>query len=568
MQARDQAEAFAASINPALLATKADISDEIARIVGSSPETLNALDELAAALGNDPNFATTVTNQIAQKAALVHGHGIADIVGLQTALDGKQPVGSYVTASGFTWGNLPGKPETFKPAAHYHLISDVAGLQAALDAKQPAGSYLPTTGGVLTGPLTINDPYLGVLVLKGQSSGQTEYQVRQGVIGGSVGGFSIYEVATGQNRIAIRPDGVVFINGRDVLGEMDSKSWLAIPDTRDANASPTDLAGHAVRFDFKRASVVGNPPVAAAQQPSYAHIMSVTGWNGYEPSGGLPAQLSFGDGLAIRAATSPTAWGPWRTVWHNGNLPNPLRMGEGGRPFSYDNGGGAAYIQGDTGGWSIGYKIKDSSGANRGGFGALGSDKTLTNYWIGANYDDPGALRVYPNGDVAAGGAVTAGPGGFLQATFTRDARNPIWRFGNAEAWGISYFQGAAGLGGWDTVGFHFGNPTADASVLSVSQSGDVRVKGRLTATGAITGQFLGATGITIGPQNTSWLHFMGDGRPFYFSHAVHVDGPIVRYGKGAVLHHADPTLSSGQIFVSATQPSGMAPGDLWLKPL
>lgn len=39
-----------------------------AGIVGSAPETLNALNELAAALGNDPNFATTVTTQLGKKA--------------------------------------------------------------------------------------------------------------------------------------------------------------------------------------------------------------------------------------------------------------------------------------------------------------------------------------------------------------------------------------------------------------------------------------------------------------------------------------------------------------------
>lgn len=37
-------------------------------IVDSAPETLDTLNELAAALGDDPNFATTITNQMAQKA--------------------------------------------------------------------------------------------------------------------------------------------------------------------------------------------------------------------------------------------------------------------------------------------------------------------------------------------------------------------------------------------------------------------------------------------------------------------------------------------------------------------
>lgn len=50
-------------------ASKYFVVTEIAKIVGSAPETLNALNELAAALGNDPNFATTVANQIGAKAS-------------------------------------------------------------------------------------------------------------------------------------------------------------------------------------------------------------------------------------------------------------------------------------------------------------------------------------------------------------------------------------------------------------------------------------------------------------------------------------------------------------------
>ncbi|RXJ67815.1 shikimate transporter [Escherichia coli] len=42
----------------------------LAALVGSSPEALDTLNELAAALGNDPNFATTVTNVLAGKQPL------------------------------------------------------------------------------------------------------------------------------------------------------------------------------------------------------------------------------------------------------------------------------------------------------------------------------------------------------------------------------------------------------------------------------------------------------------------------------------------------------------------
>ena len=44
-------------------------ADIIAQIVDSAPGTLNTLNELAAALGNDENFATTVANSLASKAS-------------------------------------------------------------------------------------------------------------------------------------------------------------------------------------------------------------------------------------------------------------------------------------------------------------------------------------------------------------------------------------------------------------------------------------------------------------------------------------------------------------------
>lgn len=49
-------------------AQKTDISTAIADIVNAAPETLNTLDELAAALGDDPNFATTVATELGKKA--------------------------------------------------------------------------------------------------------------------------------------------------------------------------------------------------------------------------------------------------------------------------------------------------------------------------------------------------------------------------------------------------------------------------------------------------------------------------------------------------------------------
>ncbi|MCW3707851.1 hypothetical protein UE99_031670 [Burkholderia cenocepacia] len=51
-------------------ATKSDLSARLAALVGQSPQTLDTLKELADALGNDPNFATTIANQLGLKAPI------------------------------------------------------------------------------------------------------------------------------------------------------------------------------------------------------------------------------------------------------------------------------------------------------------------------------------------------------------------------------------------------------------------------------------------------------------------------------------------------------------------
>lgn len=56
-----------AGTNSAQIATTAFVRAAIAALVGSSPAALDTLNELAAALGNDPNFATTMTNALAGK---------------------------------------------------------------------------------------------------------------------------------------------------------------------------------------------------------------------------------------------------------------------------------------------------------------------------------------------------------------------------------------------------------------------------------------------------------------------------------------------------------------------
>jgi hypothetical protein len=84
---------------------------------------------------------TGLQDALDAKAAASHTHAISAVTGLQAALDGKQAAGSYAAAS------------------HTHAISGVTGLQTALDGKAPVvmawngSAYVATpTATVYVGP--------------------------------------------------------------------------------------------------------------------------------------------------------------------------------------------------------------------------------------------------------------------------------------------------------------------------------------------------------------------------------------------------------------------------------
>ena len=132
------------------------------------------------------------------------------------------------------------------------------------------------------------------------------------------------------------------------------------------------------------------------------------------------------------------------------------------------------------GGFIQGIQTRQVDGSNNWFFGSHGTDEwrvskgdysnakltILSNNNVGIGTTDPQA-RLDVNGTIYASSI-----GGFANATYAVNQRNPIWRFGNADGFGISYFQGSAGVNGGDSIGFHFGSPTANNSILQVNSYG------------------------------------------------------------------------------------------------
>jgi hypothetical protein len=141
--------AAADSTNLTGYATEAFVTSAVANLVDSSPAALDTLNELAAALGDDANFAANVTASLAGKANLSHTHDIADVTGLQSALDDKAATANLATvATSGLYSDLSGIPTEFTPAAHTHTSADITDFATAAAANAPIQTVNNTTGSI------------------------------------------------------------------------------------------------------------------------------------------------------------------------------------------------------------------------------------------------------------------------------------------------------------------------------------------------------------------------------------------------------------------------------------
>ncbi len=161
----------AQSVNNTQIATTAFVKSAIAAMVGSAPAALDTLNELAAALGNDPNFATTMLN----------------------ALAGKQPLDNTLT-------HLSGK--------------DVAGLLAYLGLGEAAKSRVLQSGGDSVKDVMSQNAITYLLSLKAGVNGERveAENFREAL---NLGNAALKNTGTGQGQL---PDMSAFLSNQEVNG--------------------------------------------------------------------------------------------------------------------------------------------------------------------------------------------------------------------------------------------------------------------------------------------------------------------------------------------------------------
>ncbi len=182
----------AANTNTTQIATTAYVQTEIADLIASAPGALDTLDELAAALGDDANFATTVTNSLATKLPLAGGTmtgaiamGTNKITGLGTPTsstdaatkayaDTMLPLAGGTMSGAIAMGTSKitglGDPSSAQDAATKNYVDTAAiapsNLTGPITSVGPATSIASQTGTgtkfVMDNSPTLITPVLGV----------------------------------------------------------------------------------------------------------------------------------------------------------------------------------------------------------------------------------------------------------------------------------------------------------------------------------------------------------------------------------------------------------------------
>jgi hypothetical protein len=405
-------------------------------------------------------FGTAANSAIGDFAAASHTHSIANVTGLQTALDGKQASGSYAAAT------------------HSHIISDVTGLQTALDGKQASlgftpynstnpngyitGSYLPLAGGTLSGNLLFSDSGTTKRGIQGTVGANDMWFIGGNATGSNAGFLEISTGDDGQTAGSAEP---IFVRqygpGDPLTGTLfrsasllDASGNTSFPGTLSAsNFSGTHSGSSSGTNTGDQTNISGNAATAT----------TATNFNnGYAYSSGSTVYV---DTLESISTTD------WLELTYYGGLGVRIGSGTNGSKGLY---AGSLYDAGNRVYSAGNPQVNISGNAGTADYattaGTLSSNATVN----GLNFGGVFALT--------GSGASTSNSTG----TRMSESYGVVWNCGNGQTWHHQVINGSS-LCGFNASGGNFGNGNYYGSGDVTAYYSDERLKTKLsTITDAI----------------------------------------------------------------------------------
>ena len=266
---------------------KTEVDTKIANLVDSAPETLNTLNELAAALGDDPNFATSIATTIGTKANKDGSNASGDwginITGNAATATNATKLNDKGTFDG--WNGIPNVSGGVMEIGQYidfHTNGDGADYSGRIYIQDSAkakkyGYVLPNQSGTIA--LTKDFP--------------TSLPADGGNADTVDGKHATDFAASGHTHFSLATEG----------------------DNRSTNTTPTSYSNNFVFRGLKNNSTIG----IDTKNGTYSYLVGLKGWS--DKSGGGTHELAFNDGGIFRrnSTSSADTWGNWLKLLDSSN---------------------------------------------------------------------------------------------------------------------------------------------------------------------------------------------------------------------------------------------------------
>lgn len=254
-----------------------------------------------------------------------------------TKLPTSKAVADYVT-----WGNVAGKPSTFTPSAHTHTIANITGLQSALDGKASSGhTHSSFSGEIHFSVGGYKDPANGISTAIKASGGIAADVFYEGTtkLSDKYQPKGSYAAASHTHTIAQITNLQSTLDGKSNNGHVHNYAGSSSPggSANSANALALNPATRPTSLNYdltsdtyaKRVtySIASKTTAKTGTPPVDGHMLTF----GWDNNDGWGSQLIVGDGseahLYVRGAISTiandkktTSWDQsWRTILDSSN---------------------------------------------------------------------------------------------------------------------------------------------------------------------------------------------------------------------------------------------------------